>query len=89
MYSSFTRWETLQEVLKSWEQYRNEEQRLNDWLYEKEKGLKDISLFDMGDKKEVQKQIQKLKVGSISLYPFVIFMNLFSMADLYIKFAAK
>ena len=63
---TFTRWETLQEVLKSWEQYRNEEQRLNDWLYEKEKGLEDISLFDMGDKTEVQKQILKLKVCFVS-----------------------
>ena len=62
------RWETLQEVLKSWEQYRNQEQRLNDWLYEKEKGLKDISLFDMGDKEEVQKQIQKLKVREILFF---------------------
>lgn len=56
------RWVTLQEILTSWQQYRNEEQRLNDWLYEKEKSLKAISVIDMGDKKEVQKQLQKLKV---------------------------
>ena len=48
--------------MTSWQQYRNEEQRLNDWLYEKEKSLKAISVIDMGDKIEVQKQLQKLKV---------------------------
>lgn len=59
----FSRWANLQEILASWQQYRNEEQRLNDWLYEKEKGLKEISVFDMGDKNEVGIQIQKLKVS--------------------------
>ncbi|XP_065653209.1 utrophin-like isoform X2 [Hydra vulgaris] len=62
-----SRWNSLQEVLKSWQEYRNEEQRLNEWLSEKEKALKEISDVDMGDKKEVQLQIQKLKSLEIEL----------------------
>ena len=56
------RWSLLQVILGSWQQYRSEEQRLSEWLYEKEKGLKEISVFDMGDKNQVSIQIQKLKV---------------------------
>ena len=56
------RWAHLQEILTSWQQYRNQEQRLSNWLYDKEKSLKEISVIDMGDQNEVQKQIQNLKV---------------------------
>ncbi|XP_057306952.1 utrophin-like isoform X3 [Hydractinia symbiolongicarpus] len=55
------RWAHLQEILTSWQKYRNEEQRLSDWLFQKEKALKDISVIDMGDKNEIAKQLDKLK----------------------------
>lgn len=55
----------MQDILISWQRYRNEEQILNNWLREKELSLKEISVIDMGDKAEVQKQIQNLKVRHI------------------------
>ena len=62
LYFKCTRWENLQDILISWQKYRNEEQHLNNWLREKETALKEISVIDMANKIEVQKQIQNLKV---------------------------
>lgn len=50
------RWSMLQEVLKSWQEYRDEERRLSKWLKEKESQIEDIKHIDLGDSDVVRKR---------------------------------
>lgn len=54
------RWSMLQEVLKSWQQYRDEERRLSKWLKEKESQIEDIKHIDLGDSDVVKKTVKIL-----------------------------
>lgn len=52
----------LQDVLKSWQEYRDEERRLSKWLSEKESQIEDIKHIDLGDADVVKKALQTFMV---------------------------
>lgn len=56
------RWTMLQNVLKSWQEYREEERRLSKWLAEKEAQIEDMKHIDLGDIEVVRKGL-KMVVG--------------------------
>ena len=56
----------LQDVLKSWQEYREEERRLSKWLSEKEAQIDDMKHIDLGDIEVVRKGL-KMFVVSILL----------------------
>ena len=56
------RWALLQEVLKRWGHFRDEQLQFSDWLTEKEDVLAKMRLVDMTDPKLVIEQVRKLKV---------------------------
>ena len=53
----------MQEVLKSWQEYRDEERRLSKWLKEKESQIEDIKHIDLGDSDVVKKTVKILMVS--------------------------
>lgn len=53
----------LQDVLKSWQEYRDEERRLSKWLCEKEGQIKDNKHIDLGDVEVVKKALKLLIVS--------------------------
>lgn len=61
----------LQDVLKSWQEYRDEERRLSKWLSEKEGQIEDIKHIDLGDLEVVKKALKLLIVSVLipSLLP--------------------
>ena len=56
------RWTMLQDVLKSWQEYRDEERRLSKWLSEKESQIEDIKHIDLGDADVVKKALKMFMV---------------------------
>ena len=60
----------LQDVLKSWQEYREEERRLSKWLSEKEGQIDDMKHIDLGDIEVVRKGL-KMFVVSILLVRFL------------------
>lgn len=54
------RWTMLQDVLKSWQEYRDEERRLSKWLSEKEGQIEDNKHIDLGDLEVVKKALKLL-----------------------------
>ncbi|XP_028414557.1 dystrophin-like isoform X10 [Dendronephthya gigantea] len=59
------RWELLQVLQVSWQQYTTEEARLNEWLTSKEKEIEDMKRIDASDIDNVHrtiKQLQKLEM---------------------------
>ena len=60
----------LQDVLKSWQEYREEERRLSKWLSEKEAQIDDMKHIDLGDIEVVRKGL-KMFVVSILLVRFL------------------
>lgn len=61
----------LQDVLKSWQEYRDEERRLSKWLSEKEGQIEDKKHIDLGDLEVVKKALKLLIVSVLipSLLP--------------------
>lgn len=61
----------LQDVLKSWQEYRDEERRLSKWLSEKEGQIEDNKHIDLGDLEVVKKALKLLIVSVLipSLLP--------------------
>lgn len=53
----------LQDVLKSWQEYRDEERRLSKWLCEKEGQIEDNKHIDLGDVEVVKKALKLLIVS--------------------------
>lgn len=53
----------LQDVLKSWQEYRDEERRLSKWLSEKESQIEDIKHIDLGDVDVVKKALKMFMVS--------------------------
>jgi len=53
----------LQDVLKSWQEYRDEERRLSKWLSEKEGQIEDNKHIDLGDLEVVKKALKLLIVS--------------------------
>ena len=66
----------LQDVLKSWQEYREEERRLSKWLSEKEAQIEDMKHIDLGDIEVVKKG---LKMFVVSILLVVSLKNLPSM----------
>ncbi|KAK2570584.1 Dystrophin [Acropora cervicornis] len=56
------RWTMLQDVLKSWQEYREEERRLSKWLAEKEAQIEEMKHIDLGDIEVVRKAL-KMVIG--------------------------
>lgn len=52
----------LQDVLKSWQEYRDEERRLSKWLAEKESQIEDMKHIDLGDGEVVKKALKMFMV---------------------------
>lgn len=52
----------LQDVLKSWQEYRDEERRLSKWLSEKESQIEDMKHIDLGDAEVVKKALKMFTV---------------------------
>lgn len=52
----------LQDVLKSWQEYRDEERRLSKWLSEKESQIEDMKHIDLGDGEVVKKALKMFMV---------------------------
>ena len=52
----------LQDVLKSWQEYREEERRLSKWLSEKESQIEDMKHIDLGDADVVKKALKMFMV---------------------------
>ena len=63
------RWTMLQDVLKSWQEYRDEERRLSKWLSEKESQIEDMKHIDLGDADVVKKAL-KLFMVSVHFFLF-------------------
>ena len=59
----------LQDVLKSWQEYRDEERRLSKWLSEKESQIEDMKHIDLGDADVVKKA---LKLFMVSVHFFYL-----------------
>ena len=59
----------LQDVLKSWQEYRDEERRLSKWLSEKESQIEDMKHIDLGDADVVKKAL-KLFMVSVQFFIF-------------------
>ena len=55
----------LQDVLKSWQEYRDEERRLSKWLSEKEAQIEDIKHIDLGDVEVVKKALKMFIVSIV------------------------
>ena len=66
----------LQDVLKSWQEYRDEERRLSKWLSEKESQIEDIKHIDLGDADVVKKALKMFMVRvlyhSFEAFDFVV-----------------
>lgn len=52
----------FQDVLKSWQEYRDEERRLLKWLLEKELQIEDMKYIDLGDGEVVKKVFKMFMV---------------------------
>ena len=57
------RWTMLQDVLKSWQEYREEERRLSKWLAEKEAQIEEMKHIDLGDIEVVRKGLKMVIVS--------------------------
>lgn len=53
----------LQDVLKSWQEYREEERRLSKWLAEKEAQIEEMKHIDLGDIEVVRKALKMVIVS--------------------------
>ena len=49
-------------MLKSWQEYRDEERRLSKWLSEKESQIEDMKHIDLGDAEVVKKALKMFTV---------------------------
>lgn len=58
----------LQDVLKSWQEYREEERRLSKWLSEKEAQIDDMKHIDLGDIEVVRKGLKMFVVSILSVF---------------------
>lgn len=59
------RWTMLQDVLKSWQEYRDEERRLSKWLSEKEGQIEEMKHIDFGDIEVVKKALKMFMVSTL------------------------
>ena len=53
----------LQDILKSWQEYREEERRLSKWLAEKEGQIEEMKHIDLGDIEVVRKGLKMVIVS--------------------------
>ena len=52
----------LQDVLTNWQEYRDEERRLSDWLGEKERQVDEMKGIDLGDVEDVRSCLKQCMV---------------------------
>lgn len=57
------RWELLQVLQISWQQYSTEQARLNEWLTSKEKEVEDMQRIDASDSDNVHRSVKQLQVN--------------------------
>ena len=62
----------LQDVLNSWQEYRDEERRLSMWLTEKETQIDDIKHIDLGDVEEIRKTLKMVMVRNLCISVVVV-----------------
>ena len=68
-FGSTFRWEILQVLHLSWQQYASEEARLNEWLTAKELEIEQMKGIDASNVENIRETIKQLQVGlSICLH---------------------
>ena len=59
----YSRWTLLQDVLNSWQEYRDEERRLSGWLHLKESQVEDLKHIDIGDLNDLRINLAQVTVS--------------------------
>ena len=57
----------LLDVLTNWQEYRDEERRLSEWLCEKERQVEEMKAIDLGDVDDVRTSLKQCIVSSVNV----------------------